>query len=45
MGAALTILYWRVGRRIRQDVLREERSKYGAKIFQAVSAKLVAEFG
>ena len=45
MDSALTILYWHVGRRIRQDILKEERSEYGAKILQAVSARSVAESG
>lgn len=45
VDSVLTTLYWHVARRIRQDILREKRAEYGAKILQAVSAKLVAEFG
>lgn len=45
VNAGLTLLYWHIGTRIRRDLLKEKRAEYGAKILQAVSAKLVAEFG
>jgi len=45
VNAGLVLLYWEVGRRIRQDILREERAEYGAEIVQALSAQLSAEFG
>jgi predicted nuclease of restriction endonuclease-like (RecB) superfamily len=45
VNAALTTLYWEVGRRIRQDILKEKRAEYGEEILQALSAKLRAEFG
>ena len=32
VDSALTTLYWHVGRRIRQDILKEERAEYGTKI-------------
>ena len=41
----LTLLYWHVGRRIRQDILGEERADYGARIVPTLSAQLTAEFG
>ena len=41
----LVLLYWKVGKRIRQDILKEKRAGYGEKILPTVSAKLVAEFG
>ena len=41
----LTTLYWHVGRRIRQDILKERRADYGAQIVSVLSAQLSAEFG
>ena len=45
MNTGLVVLYWHVGNRIRRDLLNEKRAGYGKKVFQDVSAKLVAEFG
>lgn len=45
VNATLVLLYWKVGQRIRQDVLREKRAEYGQEIFSTQSRKLVAEFG
>ena len=45
VNAGLTLLYWQVGRRIRQDILQEQRAEYGEQILQTLSAKLAAEFG
>jgi hypothetical protein len=45
INSALVLLYWRIGQRIRQDVLKEKRAEYGQRIFYALSRKLVAEFG
>jgi predicted nuclease of restriction endonuclease-like (RecB) superfamily len=44
-NAGLTMLYWQIGTRIRQNILKEKRAEYGKEILQALSAKLVAEFG
>jgi hypothetical protein len=45
VNSALVLLYWRVGKRIREDVLKEKRVEYGEEILHTVSAKLVEEFG
>src|ERR1700682_345519 len=45
VDAGLTTLYWHVGRRIRQDILKERRADYGEQIVSALSAQLEAEFG
>jgi hypothetical protein len=45
VDSGLTTLYWHVGRRVRQDILKEKRAEYGEKIVHALSAQLVAEFG
>jgi hypothetical protein len=45
VNSALVQLYWRVGKRIQQDILKEKRAEYGEQIVSAVSKELVAEFG
>ncbi|MBI3268023.1 MAG: hypothetical protein HYZ53_03305 [Planctomycetes bacterium] len=45
VNAALTLAYWQVGDRIRREILKDKRAVYGAEIVQALSAKLVGEFG
>lgn len=45
VNAGLTLLYWQIGNRIRQDVLKERRAEYGSEIVHALSAQLTAEFG
>jgi hypothetical protein len=45
VNSAMVLLYWRVGKRIRQDILKEKRAEYGEQILYAVSAQLVKEFG
>ena len=45
VNSALVMLYWRVGRRIRQDILKEKRAGYGEEIVPTLSTQLVSEFG
>lgn len=45
VNTALVGLYWHIGKRIRQDILRESRAEYGEEIVQTLSAQLTAEFG
>ncbi len=45
VNAALTMLYWQVGTRIRRDILKEQRAEYGAEIVATLSQQLSAEFG
>jgi hypothetical protein len=45
VNSVLVLLYWRVGQRIRQDILKEKRAEYGEEIVPTVSAQLVPEFG
>ncbi|HLF96485.1 MAG TPA: PDDEXK nuclease domain-containing protein [Methylococcaceae bacterium] len=45
VNASLTLLYWRVGQRIRQDVLSEKRARYGEQIVSSLSRQLAAEHG
>ncbi len=45
VNSVLVLLYWRVGKRIRQDILKEKRAKYGEEIVATLSTQLVKEFG
>ncbi len=45
VDTTLIALYWNIGRRIRQDILKEKRSEYGQQIVSTLSRKLVLEFG
>lgn len=44
-NATLTMLYWRIGKRIRQQVLKEKRADYGRRIVASLGRQLAAEFG
>jgi predicted nuclease of restriction endonuclease-like (RecB) superfamily len=41
----LTLLYWRIGVRIRKEILKEKRADYGRKIVTTLSAQLAVEYG
>jgi DUF1016 N-terminal domain len=45
VNSALVLLYWRIGKRIRQDVLKEKRAEYGERIVSALGIQLEREFG
>ena len=45
VNAGLTILYWQIDSRIRQDILKEKRAEYGREIVVTLSRQLVKEFG
>ncbi len=45
VDSGMTVLYWNVGRRIRQDILGEKRAQYGKKVVYALSVQLEVEFG
>ena len=45
VDSGLVVLYWHVGRRVREDVLRFERAEYGAQIVSALGRQLESEFG
>ena len=40
VNAGLTMLYWEIGRRIRQDTLEEIRAAYGKEIVAALRRQL-----
>lgn len=45
VNAALVLLYWQVGHRIRSDILKEKRADYGERVVATLAAGLVTEFG
>ena len=45
VNSTLVIMYWQIGKRIREDVLQNERAEYGKEILQTLSAKLVEDYG
>jgi len=44
VNSALVSLYWHIGTRIRQDILREKRAGYGEEIVATLSRLLTAEY-
>lgn len=45
VNAALTTLYWQIGKRINEEILKGERAGYGEQIVHALSAPLQMEYG
>lgn len=45
VNVGLTMLYWRIGKRIREDVLANQRASYGEEIVATLSRQLVADYG
>jgi len=45
VNQGMTLLYWRIGKRIQTEILQHERAEYGEKIVQSLSAQLTTEFG
>lgn len=45
VNAALTMLHWRIGKRIGEEILGRERAKYGAQIVSALGRQFESEFG
>jgi len=45
VNSALVGMYWHIGRRIREDVLANDRAEYGKEILQTLSEELTAEYG
>ena len=45
INAEIVLLYWNIGKRVREDVLKEKRADYGQRIVSALSMKLSEEYG
>lgn len=45
VNAGLTLLYWNIGKRIQQEILKGERAAYGEQVIAGLAAQLGAEYG
>jgi predicted nuclease of restriction endonuclease-like (RecB) superfamily len=45
VNVGLTALYWKIGKRVAEEVLGKERAAYGEQIVATLSRQLVTEFG
>ena len=45
VNSALVMLYWQIGKRIRNDVLQQQRAGYGEQIVATLSRRLTGDFG
>lgn len=45
VNVGLTMLYWEIGTRIRQNILKNRRAAYGEAIVSTLSRQLEPEFG
>ena len=45
VNVGLTLLYWRIGKRIKEEVLKSKRAEYGEEILPTLSAKLTPIYG
>ena len=45
VNTGLTILYWQIGKRINEGILKGERAEYGEEIVATLSRQLVEAYG
>lgn len=45
VNAVMTMMYWRVGKRINDEILKGERAEYGRQIIPTLSRQLEVEYG
>ena len=45
VNSTMTTLYWRIGRRINQEILKEQRAEYGGEIILSLARQLETEYG
>jgi len=45
VNATMTLLYWRIGKRINQEVLHEQRAEYGKQIVSTLAKRLETDYG
>lgn len=45
VNAGMALLYWRIGKRIHNEILGEERAEYGKEVVSTLARQLVEEFG
>ena len=45
VNAAITMLYWQIGKRINEEILKGKRARYGEEIVSSLSRQLLHEYG
>jgi len=45
VNAEITLLHYRVGKQINQEILKENRAEYGKRVLRELSLKLIADYG
>lgn len=45
VNAAITMLYWQIGKRINEEILKGKRARYGEEIVSSLSRQLIHEYG
>ena len=45
VNSEITLLYWRVGKAIREEILKDQRAEYGERIVITLSQKLTERYG
>ena len=45
VNAEITLLYWHIGKRIKTEILGNERAEYGKKLIAGLSKQLTLEYG
>lgn len=45
VNAAITMLYWQIGARVNQEILKDQRAEYGKQIAVSLARQLRAEYG
>jgi|694.fasta_scaffold22708_3 hypothetical protein len=45
VNAGMTLLFWRVGKRIQMEILGNQRAEYGKEILATLSQELSREYG
>lgn len=45
VNASMVLLYWHIGKRVREDILHEQRAQYGKRIVATLSKQLTSDYG
>jgi Uncharacterized conserved protein len=45
VNSSITLLYWNIGKRIKQEILKEQRAEYGKRVFTVLSRELTKAHG
>jgi len=45
VNASLVMLYWQIGYKVNQSILKEERGEYGEKIIKQHGQQLMSQYG